>query len=330
MFLGAVPVSVLAEENLQTNNDAKLEGLSMNEINILMADELLDKKLWVMHSKINLTLTEEPYEGYKSFYSSEINLDNIIDFNEMNMSMFDQVSAALKMESHQKNVDTGYVRMLGSGSKYMESHSRSNQNDTIQVKDYFFSDKNESVYLFTKRPSSPGRELKTYFYKIDDSNIYAIYEYDAFDEDNNDMVLEHYMPWVDERFNTLKAHLEYDTISTSTEDFYPEVYEPIEYNSIVRERDGITGYKDTFYGEVIQYDENSDGTGFALIRKDSDESQLYYAKFKVLPEKRLIDGDIVDVYGTLDGLKSYTTQLFSKRTVPLIIVDKIIVEGIDY
>lgn len=113
------------------------------------------------------------------------------------------------------------------------------------------------------------------------------------------------------------------------EEFNADNYTPINYTELMRDRSGKPGYKDTFYAEVMQYEEGS-GKAIALLKKSGDIDQLYYAVFETLPDSRLVENDTVDVYGTLDGLYSYETVRGGTNTVPRIVVDKVLVEGIDY
>lgn len=108
-----------------------------------------------------------------------------------------------------------------------------------------------------------------------------------------------------------------------------ESYSSIEYSEIMRYRDGKSGHKDTFFAKVHQYEEIG-GTAFALLKKNDNYDNLYYPTFNTLPELRLMEGDTVDVYGTLDGLHIYETVIDGAYTVPRIIIDKILIKGIDY
>lgn len=112
-------------------------------------------------------------------------------------------------------------------------------------------------------------------------------------------------------------------------DFNSDDYELLTYEEIMRDRAGKMLTKHTFYAEVLQYQED-DGFAFALLMRNGDSDMLYQAAFFNLPETRLMEGDIVDVYGVLLGLESYETVRGNENTTPYISVDKILVEGIDY
>lgn len=111
--------------------------------------------------------------------------------------------------------------------------------------------------------------------------------------------------------------------------FDPDSYEIITYEDIMRDRNGKNGTKHTFYAEVMQYFEDGD-TAMAMLLRNGDSDMIYQAYFTSLPESRLVEGDNVDVYGTLMGLEGYETVRGNENTTPVIYVDEILVEGIDY
>lgn len=106
-------------------------------------------------------------------------------------------------------------------------------------------------------------------------------------------------------------------------------YEIIKYEDIMRERNGLEDVKHTFYAEIQQYDEG-ENIAEGLIMRDGDLDRAYYFIIPNLPDKRLMEGDVVDVYGTLHGLLTYETVIGGSKTVSVIIIDNVLVEGIDY
>ena len=111
--------------------------------------------------------------------------------------------------------------------------------------------------------------------------------------------------------------------------FEEKDYEIIKYEDIMRERDGLEDVKHTFYAEIQQYDESGD-MAEGLIMRNGELDQAYYFIIPNLPDKRLMKGDEIDVYGTLHGLLTYETVMGGNKTVPVIIIDKVLIKGIDY
>ncbi|HFI0464481.1 TPA: hypothetical protein ACGO1T_001820 [Streptococcus suis] len=106
-------------------------------------------------------------------------------------------------------------------------------------------------------------------------------------------------------------------------------YELIKYEDIMRKREGLVDVRHQFFAEVQQYSE-SDGIAEGLLMRDGDIDKAYYFIIPNLPDSRLMEDDKVDIYGTLHGLLTYKTVMGGSKTVPVIIVDKVLVEGIDY
>lgn len=108
-------------------------------------------------------------------------------------------------------------------------------------------------------------------------------------------------------------------------------YELIPYEDIMRERNGFSDKPHTFYATVQQYEESEEaGVAFGLVMRDDDIDTAYYVFYPTLPDKRLMKEDRVDLYGSLHGLYSYETVMGATKTVPVLLVHKVLVEGIDY
>lgn len=115
------------------------------------------------------------------------------------------------------------------------------------------------------------------------------------------------------------------------EEYKDEDYEIIKYEDIMRERNGMSDVKHTFYATVQQYDESEeDDFGYGLVMRNDDLDKAYYVFFPTLPNTRLMDGDELDIYGTLHGLYTYETVIGGTKTVPVLLVHKVLVKGIDY
>lgn len=110
-----------------------------------------------------------------------------------------------------------------------------------------------------------------------------------------------------------------------------EDYEIIKYEDIMREREGMKDIRHTFYAEVQQYEEEKDlPLAYGLVMRNGDIDQAYYVVFMELPDKRLMDGDNLDLYGFLNGIYTYKTVMGGTKTVPVFFVEKVLIQGIDY
>ena len=114
-------------------------------------------------------------------------------------------------------------------------------------------------------------------------------------------------------------------------DIPEEEYKTMDYNDIMREREGKVDVRHTFYATVQQYEEVAGADmAYALFKRDGDINQVYYVFFPKAHDKRIMEGDRVDVYGNLKGILSYDTVMGGKKTVPLMFAEKALIEGVDY
>ncbi|WP_282919991.1 hypothetical protein [Ignavigranum ruoffiae] len=108
-------------------------------------------------------------------------------------------------------------------------------------------------------------------------------------------------------------------------------YEIIAYEDIMRKRNGIIDKNHTFYATVQQYEEFPDmDMAVGLVMRNDNIDTAYYVLFPTLPDSRLMVDDNIDIYGSLQGLYSYETVMGGTKTVPVLIVHKVLVEGVDY
>jgi hypothetical protein len=89
-------------------------------------------------------------------------------------------------------------------------------------------------------------------------------------------------------------------------------------------------YKDkylTYKGKVIQSSESSTSKRRSYtirLAVDSNYDSIVYVKYTTAPDApRILENDIVHIYGKADGLTSYTTVLGQKITIPKIEADLI-------
>lgn len=118
-----------------------------------------------------------------------------------------------------------------------------------------------------------------------------------------------------------------DVTYSSFESLY--AYQDIEYEDIMRDREGFYGKRHKFRGEIIQYEEVDD-VASGLVIRDGDLDQIYQVFWPKLPEYRFLNGDIVDIEGLLMGLHSYERVSGGYNTTPLIAVEHIYIDGEEY
>lgn len=109
------------------------------------------------------------------------------------------------------------------------------------------------------------------------------------------------------------------------EKIYKENCSKVSYKEIARNPDKYTGKQVKFTGEVSQVIESAWGTGVTLlVNVTKDEYGLYddtiYVDYtpKSSGEERILEDDIITIYGDFEGLTSYTSVLGAKITVPQI------------
>lgn len=100
----------------------------------------------------------------------------------------------------------------------------------------------------------------------------------------------------------------------------------ITFDQLARTPDDYITQKVKFSGKVLQVME---GSGFNQIRLaiDSDYDQIILAEYDPsLVSSRILEDDIITIYGYSMGVTSYTSTLRKTITLPCVIVDKIDLE----
>lgn len=335
------------------------------EVNVYK--ELLEEKLWASDGaflRVNPG-TEQNIEIHSRFttYSNleeleEGDLDYLINYKFLLVEGFedniDSVRQNAQFSSYFNILNVDIINNKVDDLARNLTHSLSSKVIRMELS---YVKKIDDFYIYYGSPKSLGYSVNEtnedyiFFFKHEGS-IYSIAaaseEYYSDESDKRYILMTKYIPLDDETLVPLKESLSYDfeqlitandgdpieylsSVESETllDEFDYDSYSPIDYSEIIRYRDGKKGYKDTFFAEVQQYQEDGD-RAFALLKKSEDINKLYYAEFNRLPELRLVEGDIVEVYGTLDSLYTYETVIGGTNTVPKIIVDKILIEGIDY
>lgn len=102
----------------------------------------------------------------------------------------------------------------------------------------------------------------------------------------------------------------------------------ISFDQLARNPDDYIGKKVKFTGEVLQVSELGSEIQIRLATKESswggyNDDVVYIFFDKSLIKSRILDNDIITIYGVAEGLHSYTTVMGAEITLPLIQVDKV-------
>lgn len=97
----------------------------------------------------------------------------------------------------------------------------------------------------------------------------------------------------------------------------------ITYEQLARTPDDYVGKKVKFAGEVVQVLEGDDVVQIRFS-VDSDYNLMLFCEYqKSIVSERVLENDIVTIYGTSYGLYTYESALGSQITIPAVIIDKI-------
>jgi hypothetical protein len=124
------------------------------------------------------------------------------------------------------------------------------------------------------------------------------------------------------QWNTCLTQLNICKKSTSTASVSGD-YQILSYDTLMRNSDSYTGTKVKLRGEVTQVSDISTGT---YVLRVSITQGTYFWTDDIWVDysgPRVLEKDIIDIWGTMVGLQSYTTVLGAQRTVPHIIADKV-------
>lgn len=107
------------------------------------------------------------------------------------------------------------------------------------------------------------------------------------------------------------------------ENSYKQQFQEYSYEDIARNPQKVIGENAKVTGTVIQVLEN----GLSVVMRvniakqgNSYNSNIVYVEYrrKSNDEDRILEGDIVDIYGTLNGLKTYNNVLGAEESLPFI------------
>lgn len=135
----------------------------------------------------------------------------------------------------------------------------------------------------------------------DDSDVDYDYYYDSDDEDEEDEEEE-------------KDDSEYDSVS---------------YDELARNPEDYENESVTLSGQVMQVQNSDDGCIVLLWQNDdSDQLVMVYIDDADFPENgKILEDDEITIYGYASGTKEYDTVSGASNEVPLIYVDKTVVDS---
>lgn len=97
----------------------------------------------------------------------------------------------------------------------------------------------------------------------------------------------------------------------------------ITYDEIARTPDNYKGKKVKFSGRIIQIVEGSYKNCARMSTDGKYDDVIYITYYNDVTDIRLLEDDMVTIYGTFTGLYTYTSVLNSSITLPEISVDRI-------
>ena len=113
-----------------------------------------------------------------------------------------------------------------------------------------------------------------------------------------------------------------NNIPIETAEQYKKQCSAYKYKEIARNPNNYNGKLAKFTGQVMQIEDDGAGSEFILLNVTKDEydtwSDSIYVEYspKSADESRILEDDIITVYGQLSGIKSYTAVLGNEISVP--------------
>ena len=126
---------------------------------------------------------------------------------------------------------------------------------------------------------------------------------------------------VSESTSQIQSEAPKQAVTTDTEKQYKKDCVAFAYKDIARNPNNYEGQQAKFTGQVIQVEE-SWGSDILRVDVTKDEYGVWndtiYVDYtpKSKNESRILENDIVTVYGKLDGIKTYTTIFGSDVSIP--------------
>lgn len=94
------------------------------------------------------------------------------------------------------------------------------------------------------------------------------------------------------------------------------------YIQIARDADAYVNVKMTFKGEVLQEGDAGSGIRYIRLANNSDYDQVIFVSYEEdIAEYRILEDDIITIYGTCYGEYTYETVMGASLTIPWIHAD---------
>lgn len=97
----------------------------------------------------------------------------------------------------------------------------------------------------------------------------------------------------------------------------------ITYDQLARTPDDFKGEKVKFSGKVVQVVEGDTSNAIRFAVNSDYDNMLYCEYDKDIVSARVLDNDMITIYGISYGLYSYESTMGAKITIPAVIIDKI-------
>lgn len=160
---------------------------------------------------------------------------------------------------------------------------------------------------------------------IDDCHVFS-------NGDNVKKIIDNYKAQSEEKEASKEKEASAEA-QKSKDDFIKEC-QPYTYKEIARNPDNYKGKSAMFEGKVVQTMESGDKVVMRVdVTKEANEyasggylySDTVYVEYtrKSDKESRILEDDIINMYGTLNGTKSYDSVLGGKITLPYVIAEYI-------
>jgi hypothetical protein len=113
---------------------------------------------------------------------------------------------------------------------------------------------------------------------------------------------------------------------TTNKESYMAAAKTYEYKELARNPEEYKGEIAAFKGKVIQVSEGSLNTIYRVATKDGIEDIIYVTYKRPKGEDRVLENDIVTIYGDLNGVTTYKSVLGGNITIPSVKARYIVVE----
>lgn len=97
----------------------------------------------------------------------------------------------------------------------------------------------------------------------------------------------------------------------------------ISYDNIARNPNDYLEKKVNFTGTVVQVVEDTDIVGILFAADNNSNNLIYGEYYKTIVSSRVLEGDVITIYGISKGTISYQAVLGNMVTIPSVLIEKI-------